>query len=77
MGINVVIDHIPEGCGGGYADIEENTIHLDVTYPPEQWRLIAVHEVIELHLKRIKHSKIDQMAIDIIDVLDNLKEKME
>ena len=85
MVIKVLVEEIPEAldldigkitdvwCSGGYATVEDNSIHIDKRIPIEKKRLVAIHEVLEMRLnKRTKHSKIDQIAIDIIDALDQL-----
>lgn len=55
-------------CGGGYGDGYD--IHIDYTLPYEKMRLTTVHEVLDYYLSgRVRHSKIDQMAIDVIDAL--------
>ena len=58
-------------CGGGYA--VGNEIHVDSGLPFERLRLVVVHEALCKELVgRIKHSGIDQVAIDIIDGLTQI-----
>jgi len=55
-------------CVGGYGF--DNEVHLDCSLSYPSLRLALIHEVLHLRLNnRIKHSKIDQVAIDIIDAL--------
>ena len=55
-------------CGGGYGDKNEMAVHIDHHLPFEQLRLTTVHEILHLHFGgRVKHSKIDQASIDLID----------
>lgn len=61
-----------KGCsvGGGYAIPSHKEIHIDKNLPYERRRLVTVHEVLDYYLcGRVRHSKIDQMAIDVIDAL--------
>ena len=55
-------------CGGGYGDKLEMAVHIDCHLNFPQLRLATVHEILHLHLGgRVKHSKIDQASIDLID----------
>uniref|UniRef100_A0A6M3LUI6 Uncharacterized protein n=1 Tax=viral metagenome TaxID=1070528 RepID=A0A6M3LUI6_9ZZZZ len=55
-------------CGGGYGDKEEMAVHIDHHLNFPQLRLTTVHEILHLHFGgRVKHSKIDQASIDLID----------
>ena len=66
-----VIDH-DNGltCGGGYGT--GDTVYIDERLSKEKQRLVLVHEVLEIHFPRVKHSRIDKAAIDILDCLIQL-----
>lgn len=56
----------------GYGEhlVGYKAIYVDENDSPEVQRLTAIHEVLELHLgKRVRHSLIDQIVIDIVDTL--------
>jgi len=60
-------------CGGGYGDKLEMAVHIDRHLNFPQLRLTTAHEILHLHLGgRIKHSKLDQLAIDLIDGLTQI-----
>ncbi|KKN27729.1 hypothetical protein LCGC14_0861530 [marine sediment metagenome] len=54
-------------CGGGYGT--GDAVYIDERLPKEKQRLTLVHEVLEIHFPRVKHSRIDKAAIDLIDCL--------
>ena len=59
----------------GYADHlkEYNAIYIDRNLAIEKQPLLIIHEVIDCQIgKRVKHSRIDQIAIEIIDALQQL-----
>jgi hypothetical protein len=57
--------------GGGYG--RDNEIFVDPKQNRERARLVAVHEVLDSHFQgRVKHSRLDRAAIDIIDSLIQL-----
>ncbi len=59
--------------GGGYGDRTSNTIYLHPALSMRKKRLIALHETLEIHLHgRLRHSQLDRLAIDIIEVLGQL-----
>ena len=59
----------------GYADPKNREVFIDSSLETREKSLVAIHEVLEIWLgKRIKHSKIDMIAIDIIDVMMQLGE---
>lgn len=68
---NKDIDETGLGCGGGYGEHLEsyNAVYVDENLPPEKQRLVLVHEVLEIHFPRVKHSRIDKAAIDILDCM--------
>ena len=64
-------------CGGGYG--VGDTVYVDARLENEgQKKLALVHEILDLRLnggrkqRRVKHSFIDPLAIDIIDGLNQL-----
>ena len=73
--IKVIIEDLSEvidaetghGCGGGYGIPVERTVYIDSRLTPEQQRFTLFHEVIELTLPHIKHSRIDQLVIALIE----------
>ena len=63
-----VIDHENHlDCGGGYG--AGDCVYIDERLPREKQRLVLVHEVLEIHFPKVKHSRIDKCAIDILDCL--------
>ena len=61
-------------CGGGYGISDEKTIVIDSDLSREKKILTIIHEVLHMHLqKRVKHSTMDNIAIDIVDSLQQLK----
>ena len=53
-------------CGGGYKDCEE--IYIDENLNFREQRLAVIHEVLDGYLRgRVKHSKIDKIACDVIE----------
>jgi hypothetical protein len=66
-----VIDH-ESGltCGGGYGF--GDCVYIDERLSRDKQRLTLVHEVLEIHFPRVKHSRIDRCAIDLIDCLRQL-----
>ena len=54
-------------CGGGYGT--GDCVYIDERLPEEKQRLTLVHEVLEIHFPRVKHSRIDKAAIDILDCM--------
>ena len=74
--MRVYLEQIPDVIidenwhGGGYCD---GDVHIDKSLNPRQRRVVAIHEVLEWYLKgRVKHSKLDPLAIEILNTLDNL-----
>jgi hypothetical protein len=77
-GMKVVIDKIPvvdeNWCGGGYCD--GKVVFIDSKIPYSKRRLVLIHEILKHHLKgRVKHSKFDKIALDIIEGLDFMSRK--
>jgi hypothetical protein len=74
--IKAIHEKMPKGTGGGYGRREDDgsiTICVSPSEPPQRQRLIAIHEVLEMHLgHRICHNKLDTVAIDILDTLIQL-----
>jgi hypothetical protein len=67
-----VIDGLKEKLLGSpaCADIEDRKIYLDSELEGAYRRLVIIHEVLEIWLHgRVKHSKIDRIALDIIEAL--------
>jgi hypothetical protein len=57
--------------GGGYG--RDNEIFADPAQNKERARLVAIHEVLDQHFQgRVKHSRLDRCAIDIISALQEL-----
>ncbi len=54
---------------------EDGIVYVDANASKEIKRLSVIHEVLEMWLgKRIKHSKFDRIALDIIDALKQIGE---
>jgi hypothetical protein len=74
------------GCGGYVTS--DGEIHIDKGLTDQEKRFLIIHEVLDMHLGStktlfkgckikpkkgiIKHSKIDKIAIDIIDALQQI-----
>lgn len=59
-----------EKITGGYGIPDYNVIYIDENLSLGKQPLTIIHEVLNLYLrKRVRHSLLDQMAIDIIDSL--------
>jgi len=57
-------------CAGGYGIPGEDEIHIDSNLSYERMRLVTIHEVLDYYLwDKVKHPKIDKIAIEIIDAL--------
>jgi len=73
--IKVVIEDLSEvidaetghSCGGGYGIPVEQTVYIDSRLTPEQQRFTLFHEVIELKLPHLKHSRIDPLVSALIE----------
>ena len=62
------------GCDGGYGIPETNEIFIDERLSPEKKIEVAIHEVVHLYCKgRIRHTKMNDMVKDIIEVYNSLK----
>ena len=46
-----------------------DTIYLDDSINMEQQRLSLIHEVLDMYLPRVKHSRFDTLSIKIIEAL--------
>ena len=46
-----------------------DTIYLDDSLNMEQQRLSLIHEVLDMYLPRVKHSRFDTLSIKIIEAL--------
>lgn len=67
-----VVEGLKEKLLGSPAcvDISDRKIYLDSDVEGVYKRLVLIHEILEIWLHgRVKHSKIDRIALDIIDVL--------
>ncbi len=67
-----VIEGLKEKLLGSPAcvDIADRKIYLDSELEGVYKRLVLIHEILEIWLHgRVKHSKIDRISLDIIDVL--------
>ena len=59
----------------GYGDIENKIVYVDQFLSSGEKRFVVIHEVLDIWLhKRVKHSNIDKIVIDIIDILQQLGE---
>ena len=59
----------------GYGVVEERCVYVDKDLPEGDKRLVVIHEVLDIWLHgRVKHSKMDKIAIDIIDCLQQIGE---
>ena len=71
------IKHLKKMLEGsdGYADKDERAIYIDSELEGAYKRLVVIHEILEIWLHgRVKHSKIDKIAIDIIEGLMKIGE---
>ena len=56
-----------------YGIFSDREVHIDKDINNEKKRLAVIHEVLEIRLKgRVRHSKFDSIALDIIDSLDQI-----
>lgn len=61
------------GCDGGYGEQDTRTIHVDNRLSPRAMLQVILHEGIELDCKgRIRHTKIDNIARDLTEVIATL-----
>ncbi len=73
--IKAQFENMPKTTGGGYACWVNDCLEvfIDIKDSHRKQRLTAVHEVLNAHIAgRVKHSRYDKMAIDIIDCLSQL-----
>ena len=74
--IKAVFEKQPKATGGGYGHWEGDTlcIFINPKDTPQKQLLTALHEVLDGHLNgQVKHSRLDAIAIDQIDCLQQLK----
>ena len=74
--IKASFEDMPKGCGGGYARWEGDglSVFIDKKATPEKQRLTAIHEVLHAHLcGEVRHSRMEKVAIQIADCLEQLK----
>lgn len=61
-------------CGGGYGIPADGRIKVEKVPSRRRRQLVTIHEVLELYLaRRVRHGRIDKIAIDIIDALQQLR----
>jgi uncharacterized protein YfaQ (DUF2300 family) len=73
--IKAVFEDMPEGCGGGYArwDGDSLNVFIDSKDNKAKQRLTAIHEVLHAHLcGEVNHSRVEKISLQIADALEQL-----
>ena len=73
--IKAQFENLPKATGGGYARWDDDilSVFVDSNDNKPRQRLTAIHEVIDAYLhRRVAHSKIEKISIEIADCLNQL-----